>query len=213
MSDLRGKIIDFMAEAKKRGGQDRETGAVSVVGNGNVVKNLMIGGDYIVNQKGGPSYVRPPELSTEELKAIQDLVYAIDDLELLAKKNRIASPKGLSFSPQARTARPAIWKRFNDQFILNEYKALPRVKYERALKFLLGWKTALENLLAKRLAPDARGQMDRAVYIKKIFGRAKSRGWGEAEIRDYCVRKYGATLSNLPDGDLIRVLRYLQRPV
>jgi len=46
--------------------------------------------------------------------------------------------------PDATLAIHAVWKRFNNQFTLSEYKALPRRKYENALDFLLGWKTALE---------------------------------------------------------------------
>lgn len=186
MSDVHGKIIDFSTELqnkrfRRKAREDKINDLISGAAKGRNGKrqrvilkqsivcqgNNTVNGDVIVNAHG-PSYILPSHLTTDELKAIQDLVHALAGLEILAKKNRIASPRGISLHPQATTAGPAVWKRFNAQFRLSKYEALPKDKYEEAMKFLLGWKTELENLLAKGKQGKGRRNKRARVYQADI---------------------------------------------
>jgi len=172
---------------------------LKVDGSGNFVSIL---GDAIqkqINYYGHkPKVEITPELTPAELKTLREYVDRIVKLEMQARKYKVASPYGIRVNPKSKDITKAtyiaVWKRFQDEFNLNSYKALQRKKYNTAIKFLTFWEQKLLNAFVNRKLFDEI-EFDKAYLLKKTFGQAKKNGKSKEDLEMYCLDKFGLTLS------------------
>ena len=175
---------------------------ISVFGNAIDQVHLHLAGSKV-------KHTVPTELSPSQLKQIREFINRIVALELQARELRIASPMGITFRPgNVKSAYATIWKKFNDKYNINEYKALPKNKFNSALKFLRNWETSLLNKLVKKTVEI---NIERKYLLSRIFGIAKDRSVPKERIETYCLMKYGFNLSEAPTGILWKVYQYVVR--
>lgn len=177
---------------------------------GNVIKKQI---NYYGHK---PKVEITPELTPAELKTLREYVDRIVKLEIQARKYKVASPYGIRVNSKSKNITKAtyaaVWKRFQDEFNLNSYKALPKASYNTAIKFLMFWEEKLLNSFLKRELFDEI-EFDKAYLLRKTFGQAKKNGKTKEDLDLYCLKKFNLSLSEAKPLHIWYVYsRFARRP-